>query len=133
MDAYSTANWGLVLSTTANAAAALTGLLFVALSINLGHVIKGEGLVARAVEVFVLLTAMLIVSVLLLMPGQQIGGSAIETLAIGIAMVLVLGYIHVRAPRAALHVSGPMFAMRVAGAQLGTRLHHRRRRDLAGG
>lgn len=30
MDAYSTANWGLVLSTTANAAAALTGLLFVA-------------------------------------------------------------------------------------------------------
>ncbi len=119
MDGYSTVNWSAAFAAIANASAALTGLLFVALSINLSHVIKGQGLVARAVEVLLLLAAALIISTLLLMPGQPIESTAIEILSVAVLAFALLVYIHVRAPRRALRVSGRQFAMRVVGSQSG--------------
>ena len=119
MDAYSTSNWAPVFAAIAGASAALTGLLFVALSINLGKVIAGQGLIGRAVEVLVLLTSVLIVSTLLLMPDQPRDGAAAEILPMGILVAGLLTYIHVRAPRRALGVSPPMFAVMVAEAQSG--------------
>jgi hypothetical protein len=119
MDGYSTANWSAVFAAITSASAALTGLLFVALSINLTHVIKGRGLIGRAVEVLVLLTAVLIVSTLLLMPGQQIVATATEVLGVAVLEAAVLVYIHVRAPRRVLGVTPAMFTMRVTGAQSG--------------
>jgi hypothetical protein len=70
LDGYTLGGWRLAFTATAGAAAALTGLLFVALSINLRQIIANPGLVGRAIEVLIVLSAALILSVLLLMPGQ---------------------------------------------------------------
>jgi modulator of FtsH protease len=117
MDQYSTASWTAVFSALVGASAALTGLLFVALSINLSQVIKGPGLIGRAIEVLVLLTSVLVVSTMLLIPGQGPGTTGVEILAVALVEIVFLGVIHVRAPRKALGVSPPMFAMRVSAAQ----------------
>ena len=119
MDAYSTANWAPVFSAIASASAALTGLLFVALSINLSQVLKVQGLIARAVEVLILLTSSLLVSTLNLMPGQAPQTVAIEILSVATLVAATLAYIHVRAPRRVLGVTRSNFAMRVMGAHSG--------------
>ena len=119
MDAYSTTNWAPAFTAVAGSSAALTGLLFVALSINLSQVIKAPGLVGRAIEVLVLLTSVLVVSTLLLMPGQPAGSAAIEILSIAVLADAVVSYIQLRAPRKALQVSNFQFAMRVLGSQVG--------------
>lgn len=90
-----------------------------ALSINLDRVIKGPGLVARAVEVLLLLVAVLVIATLLLMPGQGASAASIEILVTAILMSGLLGYIHIRAPRHALGVTRTNFAMRVVGDHLG--------------
>lgn len=113
MSAYSTVGWAAVFSATAAAAAALTGLIFVALSINLSRVLQGAGWIGRAVEVLVLLTSAMVVSILLLMPDQGPSTVATEIFSIAGPVIAVLLYIHVRAPHRRL------FAMRVLGGQLG--------------
>ena len=55
----------------AGASAALTGLLLVAISINLDRILQGRGLPGRAGEAMVLLVAVLVVSMLGLVPGQS--------------------------------------------------------------
>ena len=119
MDAYSFANWGLAFTATAGAAAALTGLLFVALSINLKQIIANPGLVARAIEVLIVLAAVLFLSTLLLMPGQPNGAGAIEIIVTAVAVSTVVGWIQMRTDRKALGISRVSFAMRVVGAQTG--------------
>jgi hypothetical protein len=119
VDQYSTANWTAVFSSLVGASAALTGLLFVALSINLSQVIKGQGLIGRAIEVLVLLTSVLIIATMLLIPGQGPGSTGFEILTVAVLEFVFLAVIHVRSPRRALGVSPPMFAMRVAAAQAG--------------
>jgi hypothetical protein len=117
VDQYSTTNWTAVFAALVGASAALTGLLFVSISINLTHVIKGPGLIGRAVEVLILLTSVLIISTMLLIPGQDSGATSIEILTAAALELVLLSVIHIRAPRRALGVSPPMFAMRVAAAQ----------------
>ena len=119
MDGYSLAAWGLAFTATTGAAAALTGLLFVALSINLKQIVANPGLIARAIEVLVVLTAALILSTLLLMPGQTSGAAGVEIIAVAIAVSAVAGWIQIRTDRKALGVSGFGFAMRVVGAHSG--------------
>ena len=119
MDAYSTTNWAGAFTAISSSSAALTGLLFVALSINLSQVIKGPGLIGRAIEVLILLISVLIVSTLLLMPGQPTGSVASEILSVALGAAVLLTYIHIRAPRRLLRVTRLMFAMRVIGAQVG--------------
>ena len=119
MDAYSPDSWTGAFTAVASSSAALTGLLFVALSINLDRVIKGPGLVARAVEVLLLLVAVLVIATLLLMPGQGVQAAAIEIIVVAILMSSFLGYIHIRAPRHALGVSRTNFAFRVMGDHMG--------------
>jgi hypothetical protein len=119
MDGYAPDRWAAAFTAIAGSSAALTGLLFVALSINLDRVIKGPGLVARAVEVLLLLVAVLIIATLLLMPGQGIQAAAIEILVIAILASSLLGYIHIRAPRHVLGVSRANFVMRVIGDHMG--------------
>lgn len=111
--------WAAAFTAVASSSAALTGLLFVALSINLDKVIKGPGLVSRAVEVLLLLVAVLVIATLLLMPGQGAGTASTEILAVAILMSALLGYIHIRAPRRALGVTRANFGLRVVGDQLG--------------
>ena len=73
---------------TAGAAAVLAGLVFVGVSINLEMIMASPiyGMAGRALEALVLLVAVLVVSTLLLVPGQGIILAGVEVLAVGIAV-----------------------------------------------
>jgi hypothetical protein len=60
MHAYSTAEWQSLFVAEVGASAALAGLLFVAISINLARILQGAGLSGRAGEAMVLLVAGLV-------------------------------------------------------------------------
>jgi modulator of FtsH protease len=72
---------------TAGAAAVLAGLVFVGVSINLEMIVAKPiyGLTGRALEALVFLMAVLIVTILLLVPGQGMVLAGVEVLAVGIA------------------------------------------------
>jgi hypothetical protein len=71
----------------AGAAGVLTGLVFVGVSINLQKIVSdpNSGLVGRAAEALILLVAVLIASVLVLVPGQGAGLLGAEVLVVGLA------------------------------------------------
>ncbi len=81
---------------TAGAAAVLTGLVFVGLSISLSEILSNPtyGLSGRALEALVLLMAVLIVTCLLLVPGQGTMLAGVEVLAVGAADWLAIVAIH---------------------------------------
>jgi len=68
------------------ASAALAGLLFVGVSLNLNRILVLPGLPNRAFHGLSLLLAMLVVASLMLMPGQPDAARAIELLVVGLAM-----------------------------------------------
>lgn len=72
---------------TAGAAAVLAGPVFVGVSINLDTIMANPiyGLAGRALEALVLLVAVLIVTILLLVPEQGMVLAGVEVLAAGIA------------------------------------------------
>jgi hypothetical protein len=71
----------------AGAAGVLTGLVFVGVSINLQKIVSNpsSGLAGRAAEALILLVAVLLASVLVLVPGQGVGVLGAEVLVVGIA------------------------------------------------
>ena len=76
MVAYDPAEWTDLFVATAGATAALAGLVFVAVSINLDRIIGEAGLPDRALETLLLLVLVLLVSIVALIPGQS-GGAAL--------------------------------------------------------
>ena len=68
------------------ASAALTGLLFVGVSINLTRIISLPGLPNRALLALVLLLTIMIVCSLLLVPGQSLTFVGIEVLVVGLVV-----------------------------------------------
>ena len=70
----------------AGAAAVLAGLVFVGVSINLDTIMSNPayGLAGRALEALVLLVAVLIVTILLLVPAQGTVLAGVEMLAVGV-------------------------------------------------
>jgi modulator of FtsH protease len=85
---------------SAGAAAALAGLLFVVLSINLTQILKGPGFAARAGETFIPLAVTLIISLLALIPGHAIKAFGVELIVIGGSVWLASTSIQIRAIRA---------------------------------
>jgi modulator of FtsH protease len=75
---------------SAGAAAALTGLLFVAVSINLERILEYEGLPERALETLVALLATLTASLFALAPGQSTKALGVELLLVGTVLTLVM-------------------------------------------
>jgi hypothetical protein len=71
----------------ATATATLTGLVFVAVSINLQKIVSDprSGLAGRAGEALILLVGVLTVSVLVLVPAQGVGVLGVEVLVVGLA------------------------------------------------
>src|SRR5215211_3595984 len=71
----------------AGAAGVLTGLVFVGVSINLQKIVSdpSSGLAGRAAEALILLVAVLLASVLVLVPGQGPGVLGPEVLVVGLA------------------------------------------------
>ena len=78
------------------ASAALTGLIFVGVSINLTKIMASPYLPNRALEALVALVVVLFISSLLLIPGQAFLASGIEVLFIGLLdwMAMLLLQLH---------------------------------------
>jgi modulator of FtsH protease len=83
MYATSLNGWENFFIASAGAAAALAGLLFVVLSINLAQILRGPGMASRAGETFIPLAVILIISLLALVPGHPIKAFGVELIAIG--------------------------------------------------
>lgn len=118
MHAYSAVEWGGLFLAGAGASAALTGLLFVAISINLDRILQGTGLPGRAGEAMVLLVAVLVVSMLGLVPGQSPTMLGTELLGTGLVAWFILASIHVRAVRSRVGPYPAALAGRIVLAQL---------------
>jgi modulator of FtsH protease len=86
--AYRAEAWQALYTAVAGSAAALTGLLFVALSLNLRAILTSPEHRARARETFGGLLSLLVLSVLLLIPGQDRRVLGVEL--IGGSLVLLL-------------------------------------------
>lgn len=71
MSAYDIAGWAGFLAVAAGVAATLTGLIFVAVSINLARILEFPGLPERAAETIVQLLGAMIISLIALVPGQS--------------------------------------------------------------
>jgi hypothetical protein len=71
MSNYQIASWWGFLSVTASVAARLTGLIFVAVSINLSRILEFPGLAERAAESILQMFGPVIVSMLALFPDQS--------------------------------------------------------------
>jgi modulator of FtsH protease len=82
--AYNPSAWSTFFSTEAGASAALTGLIFVAVSINLSRIIKIPQLVARSAKALIGLTGVLIASTLCMAPAQPAAALGCELTLLGI-------------------------------------------------
>jgi len=69
--AYDPSEWSDLFVATAGASAALAGLVFVAVSINLDRILKFPGLPERALETVLMLLIVVLVSIVGLIPGQS--------------------------------------------------------------
>jgi hypothetical protein len=101
MTAYQPEQWHDMFVAMAGAAAALTGLIFVAVSINLERVLKFPALPPRAVETLSVLIGLLVLSVFVLIPGQSLTALGAEILVLGGVMGAALLAKRIRVPRAA--------------------------------
>src|ERR1700712_1396024 len=82
----------------AGASAALIGLLFVAVSINLKEILKGRTLPRLAAETLSIMVGLLFVSVFVLVPGQSHKALGWELIALGAAFVVPI-VLRLRVPR----------------------------------
>jgi hypothetical protein len=82
LEVVSISDWSTYLSAQASASASLTGLVFVAVSINLTRVISVPGLVGRAAESIVQLFGVFIISTTMLVLRQSGGALGVEILAL---------------------------------------------------
>jgi len=99
MTSVQPAQWHDLFVAIAGAAAALTGLLFVAVSINLEPILGHHSLPTRAVETLSLMGALLLLAVFALIPGQPrqvLGG---ELLGLGLLAGGLLLTHRLRLPR----------------------------------
>jgi modulator of FtsH protease len=85
--AYAPEEWKDLFVAMAGASAALAGLLFVAISINVDRIVKYEGLPERGLEALGLLLAVLIISTAGLMPG--LGHVSFGLILTGLTAVLI--------------------------------------------
>ncbi len=90
MTAYDPAEWKDLFVAVAGASAALTGLLFVAVSINLERILKFEGLPERALETLLFLVSALLVSIVGLIPGQSHVALGLELLVVSLVAAAVI-------------------------------------------
>jgi hypothetical protein len=97
---YTTEGWGELFLAEAGASAALAGLLFVAVSINLDRIIALRNLPGAALGAIALLVAVLMVSTFALVPEQPRWALGIEVLVVGLAAWSILTAIWVKAMRA---------------------------------
>jgi hypothetical protein len=90
MAGFNLDTWHDFFAAQAAAGAALTGLVFVAISINLQAVLTAKAVQGRAIEALVLLVSLLIVGLLALIPEQGEIALGIELIIYGLILTIVL-------------------------------------------
>jgi hypothetical protein len=105
MSPYATAGWETFFVAEVGAAAALTGLLFVAVSINLAKVLAFPQLPGRAGESLMMLMSVLVIASFGLIPGQPRVALGAEILAVAALVWICPMVLQKRAvvPNAPLH------------------------------
>ena len=89
MHGYDLAAWAVFFASVTGAAAALTGLLFVAVSINLSKILSGQAMLpARAAETLVVLVFVVISSALSLIP-QDVRVLGVEILVLTVPLMAI--------------------------------------------
>jgi modulator of FtsH protease len=119
MSGYDVAAWSDFAVGLAGATAALTGLLFVGVSINLATILALPTLPRLAATTLTLFGTILLGSVLVLIPGQGTTALGVELAALGLAVGVPLLWAQTRPPRRTEHT--PVFdwlATRLAPAVL---------------
>jgi modulator of FtsH protease len=81
--AYNPAYWFTFFSAEVSASAALTGLIFVAVSINLSRILEMHSLVSRSAKALVALTGILLASTLCMASGQPVAALGCELFFLG--------------------------------------------------
>jgi len=115
----SIADWNTLLAVQAGAAATLTGLVFVAVSINLSRIMSVPGLPGRAAESILQFLEVFFISTVALIPKQPEWILAVEILVVGLVLWLaqVAGQIRYLKNRAGQPWS--WFVSRAVCSQLG--------------
>lgn len=88
--AYDPEQWHDLFVAVAGASAALLGLLFVAVSINLERILYYKGLPERALETLLLLLGVLLVAIVGLIPEQSHVALGVELLVVATAMIAIV-------------------------------------------
>jgi hypothetical protein len=89
MNPIPAADWANFFVAEVGASAALTGLIVVAISINLSRILSTTHLPGRAAEALFILGGVLVVTSVGLIPNQPAALFGVETLAVGLVMFLV--------------------------------------------
>ena len=115
-----TANdWEAFYTAQLGAAAALGGLVFVGLSLNLKKILSYAWLPGRALLALMVLMAILIISSFMLMPGQSLNALGIEIASVGVLLFLVGSGMEVYALRKVSLQNRPAFIVNLALLELG--------------
>ncbi len=94
-------DWSGFFEAEVGASAALAGLLFVGVSLNMSRILALKGLADRALEALVLLVVILLIASLQLVPGQPQLALGSETLLVGVVAWAVVTRLELRSLRAA--------------------------------
>ena len=86
MTAYDPSEWHELFVATAGASAALAGLVFVAVSINIERIIGYKGLPERALETLLYLVLVLLISIVGLIPSQSHVALGVELLVLSLGV-----------------------------------------------
>jgi hypothetical protein len=89
-NAYTASEWSDLFVACAGASAALAGLVFVAVSINIERILAYEGLPERAVTVLLLLLGVLLASIVGLIPGLGRTGLGVLLLVQGLSFLVAI-------------------------------------------
>ncbi len=88
MSAFALALWHDYFITVAQVSATLAGLLFVGLTISLGHVLAGNGYMSRAFVALFLQFEMLLIGIFGIVPGQPVRVVGAEFIVTGLAILI---------------------------------------------
>jgi modulator of FtsH protease len=118
--AYDPGVWNDFFVACAGASAALAGLVFVAVSINIERILKFEGLPERSLSTLLLLVAVLLVSIVGLVPGQSRAALGAELLGVSIVTGGMIALFTARSRKGADNEPPSGFVLRVLFVAAGT-------------